>query len=111
MTDQEKQMQVSPSSEKIVEELDAQELDGIAGGVSPQPTLRRTASAPAILQGDSHSISPVTSPGPHAPAAVHDESVATAQFWQRLNQAQERANHYLRERRALFDRDLFGRRS
>jgi hypothetical protein len=117
MTDQEKQVQVSPSAEAIIVELDSQALEEITGGTH----LQRSASAPALLQGRyDHSASPplaspgwspnempnspVHSPGRTHPAAVFPEGgeVLTgeeaAQFWHNLQQAQARANQALQAR-------------
>ena len=119
MTDQEKQVQVSPCEEAIIVELDSRALEEITGGVR----LQRSVSAPALLQGGyDHSASPplaspgwspneipnspVHSPGRLHPAAVHPESgeVLTgeeaADFWHNLQQGQARVNQTLQARPA-----------
>ena len=116
MTDQEKQVQVSPSAEAINAELDSRTLEEITGGAG----LRRSLSAPTILQrGYDHSASPppaspgwspneipnspIHSPGRTHPAAVRPEQEIltgeeAAQFWHNLQQAQARANLALQAR-------------
>ena len=122
MTDQEKQLQVSPSAEAIIVELDSRALEEITGGTG-SAHLQRSASAPALLQGGyDHSASPPLaspdwspnempnspfhSPGRLHPAAVHPDSgeVLTgdeaAQFWHNLQQGQARVNQMLQARPA-----------
>ena len=118
MTDQEKQVQVSPSAEAIIVELDSRALEEITGGAR----LQRSASAPALLQGGyDHSASPplaspgwspneipnspVHSPGRLHPAAVRPEheiltGEEAAQFWHNLQQGQARVNQALQARPA-----------
>jgi hypothetical protein len=108
MTDQEKQLQVSPSAEAIIVELDSRALEEITGGTGGAH-LQRSASAPALLQGGyDHSASPpLASPGwspnempnspVHSPGRLHPTAVypehgevltgeEAAQFWHNLQQ-------------------------